>query len=116
MSKRRFTSLTRDSDFKYFFRHCRKVRNPSFLMYYSHAPQLAGRVAYVASRKVGNAVVRNRCKRLLRESFRMLESVVHLEYSLVFVIQRPMQALTFNDVKQTLTALLVDKQLMECSR
>ena len=29
--------------------------------------------------------------------------------------QRPMQALTFNDVKQTLTELLVDKQLMELS-
>lgn len=38
-------------------------------------PEDHARVAYVASRKVGIAVRRNRAKRLLREGFRLLPQV-----------------------------------------
>jgi ribonuclease P protein component len=36
----------------------------------SAAPERAGRLAFIAGRKVGNAVARNRCKRVLREAVR----------------------------------------------
>ena len=36
----------------------------------SAAPEGAGRLAFIAGRKVGNAVARNRCKRVMREAAR----------------------------------------------
>lgn len=49
----------------------KQVRRPLVLFFLEEAPG-AGHVAYVASRKVGGAVQRNRAKRVLRAAFRQV--------------------------------------------
>ena len=43
------------------------------------------RTAFVASKKVGNSVMRNRARRLMKESFRALRDNVKNGYDIVFV-------------------------------
>jgi ribonuclease P protein component len=55
------------------FRVARRAAHPLIIVLATKTPQgrgLTGRVAYIAGKKLGNAVVRNRSKRVLREAAR----------------------------------------------
>lgn len=64
----------RREDFQKLWTVGRKIHTPHFLVYWVRVdnPDTMGRLGVTVSRKVGNAVVRNRIKRLVRERFRLL--------------------------------------------
>lgn len=49
------------------------------------------RLGITASRKVGNAITRNRAKRLVREAFRATRELWHSDIDLVVIVRRPME-------------------------
>ena len=55
------------------FRGAKRVAHPLLILLIADTPEgrgRAGRVAFVAGKKLGNAVLRNRCRRVMRESVR----------------------------------------------
>lgn len=55
------------------FRAARRVSHPLLIALIAHTPDgrgPSGRVAFIAGKKLGGAVMRNRCKRVLRETAR----------------------------------------------
>lgn len=61
----------------------RKVQQPHFLLLYRRRPDGACRFGITVSRKVGNAVVRNRIKRLVREVCRHCVTLPAADYSII---------------------------------
>ena len=64
------------------------------------------RFGFVVSKRVGNAVVRNKCKRRMRESAKLLHVIAG--YDIVFIARRNASVASFQEVCGSMSRL-VDK-------
>lgn len=99
--------LKDNRDFRRVFQKGKSYANRFLVLY--HAPNQLGcyRVGFSVSKKVGNAVVRNKVKRYLREAVRAAELDSSLSVDFV-IIARPSAAdLDFDGFRTNLVHLLV---------
>ena len=94
------------------FRKGRRIALPHFVIYYVVRDSGPSRLGSTVSRKVGNAVVRNHCKRQLREFFRCIRHLLHTSLDLSILARPGAANLTSRQVHQELldglnSALLV---------
>ena len=87
--KKRYAVIKSNRDFTYLFKKGESVVCYAFVCYIR--PRRAGknRLGIVTGKKVGNAVKRNRSRRIIREAFRLLEPIIKentdKRYDFVFV-------------------------------
>ena len=83
-----FTSLERlkkKQDFLHLYKQGRRYRGKYFILIYLSNDLAFSRVAIVASKKLGNAVQRNRTKRWLRTLFRRNKKLLSRPYDMIFI-------------------------------
>ena len=100
-------TLKRRADFLQLARG-RKLAKPGFVMQLRHTDEGAPlRIGYTATRKIGNAVTRNRARRRLREAARLTLGPAGLTgLELVLVCRRETAALPFTALCDDLEAAL----------
>ena len=77
--------LKKNKDFQKVYRYGRSYANRYLVLYVFTANGLEGRVGFAAGKKLGNAVMRNRVKRLLRESYRLHQELIDKRFCLLLV-------------------------------
>ncbi|PID56369.1 ribonuclease P protein component [candidate division KSB3 bacterium] len=91
--------IKRKTDFQRVYQEGSKRVSSSFILYSTiEQGRSYCRLGITASRKVGNAVVRNRCKRVLREIFRRHKPLLPQGMDIVVVVRRAMTEKRYHEI------------------
>jgi len=87
-------------DFLYIYKRGSRYRGKGFTLIYLSNNLHFSRMAVVASKKIGNAVVRNRIKRRFRALFRTNKNLLHGSYDLVIITDRRIGNFSWSEVQK----------------
>ena len=77
--------LKQNRIFKYLYYRGGSEVSKTLVFYFKKNKKSTNRLGITVSKKVGNAVTRNRVKRLIRENYRLRENSIRLGYDIVIV-------------------------------
>ncbi len=78
------------------------VTSPDIVMYYIPNKLPYNRVGITAGKKIGNAVCRNRAKRIIRAAYRNQEKLFPIGFDIIFVARQHILNVSSLDLEQTM--------------
>ncbi len=122
--KKRYAVIKNNRDFSFLFKKGESVVNYAFVCYFK--PRRAGknRLGLVTGKKIGNAVKRNRSRRIIREAFRLFEPILKEKtdrrFDFVFVARAKTPSLKSGQIlrlmKKSVLPKLTDSEAAEPRR
>ncbi|EKN69919.1 ribonuclease P [Neobacillus bataviensis LMG 21833] len=99
--------IKKNKDFQIAFQKGQSFANRQFVVYaLKKEGQDFFRIGLSVSKKIGNAVTRNRIKRYVRQSIHELHDQVSQENDYVIIARKPTAEMDFFEVKKSLTHVL----------
>lgn len=77
--------LRRKDDFHSIYKRGKSVGDRYVVIFYRKNRLSYNRMAFLASKKVGNSVQRNRARRLMKENYRFLKHCILEGYDMIFI-------------------------------
>lgn len=98
-------SLKKNKDFQYVYNNGKSLANRFLVMYVVENNTEKNNLGISVSKKVGNSVVRSRCKRLISENYRLKADQIKDGYDFVFVARTKMKDKKYHDVEKAMENL-----------
>ena len=98
--------LRKKSDFASIYNKGKSVGDRFVVVFYKKNNRPYNRMAFVASKKVGNSVRRNRAIRLMKESYRLSDLVIPEGYDFIFIARNTITDAKCAEVMRSLNSAI----------
>lgn len=99
--------LRKNEEFQVVFQKGKSSANKHFVVYtLPKEGQVPFRIGISVSKKIGNAVIRNRVKRYIRESITNLEEVILPGVDIVLIVRQGAEKLPFDTLRDSVAHVL----------
>ena len=99
-------TINRNCDFRRLYYKGKAYTNPALVVYAKKNSAGICRIGITVSKKIGSAVHRNRCKRIIRAAYRGVEPQLDGNWDFILVARSKTRYLKSTQVQQILTELL----------
>lgn len=103
---RRQEVLRGSKNFSAVYKKGKSVGDRYVVIFYKKNGLSYNRTAFLASKKVGNAVARNRARRLMKESVRQMAPIKETGYDIIFIARNTANKQKCADVKKSIEAAI----------
>nr|WP_254635206.1 ribonuclease P protein component [Paenibacillus chitinolyticus] len=95
--------LAKREDFQKVYRYGKSAANHQFVLYYMPRRENEHfRLGISASKKIGNAVIRNRLRRVLKEIIRLNEERFPGGYDYIVIVRKPAVEMDFHEMEKSI--------------
>jgi ribonuclease P protein component len=99
--------LAKREDFNKVFRFGKSVANQQFVLYHFTKPEHEYfRLGVSVSKKIGNAVVRNRLRRIMKEIVRLNKDGITLTADFILIARKPIVEMDYKQIESCLLHVL----------
>lgn len=98
LSLKKADKLRKNTQFQAVYKGGKSVANRLLVLYMLPNHSEGGKIGFAAGKRLGNAVVRNRVKRMMREAFRLNRDQLPAGYDFILVGRRPVVGVKTQDV------------------
>lgn len=92
-------TLNRNCDFRRLYYRGKSYTNPALVVYLKKSGAGICRIGITVSKKIGCAVERNRCKRIIRAAWCGVEPEINGSYDIIFVARSKTKYLKSTDIQ-----------------
>jgi ribonuclease P protein component len=108
--------LRRKDDFTTIYKKGKSIGERYIVLFYRRNNLSYNRTAFLASKKVGNSVERNRARRLMKESYRFFRDNINTGYDLIFIARNSINGKKQKDVEKSIRNAITKARLFKDKR
>ncbi len=111
--RKKYVCIKKDKEFRFLFNKGESIVSYAFICYVRENKRRVNRIGIVTGKKIGNAVKRNRARRVIREAFRLIEPRLREQskkrYDFIFVARAKTTELKTDKLYSLMNKLIIGK-------